>query len=150
MYHCAYSYFNMPNYIYLSRFKLFKPEIKQKTRKITSRKCRVAEFWWHCKPIDKDCWNLAAESCTVSVFKIQRYASGQPQSTRTAGTVNHWQHPLPRQTSTRPGKILSGIISSLSFTLFQWWAKWRLSTFDLYPWGEGHGVQGQICDISRP
>ncbi len=32
----------------------------------------------------------------------------------------------------------------------QWWAKWRLSTFDLYPWGEGHGVQGQICDILRP
>ncbi len=31
-----------------------------------------------------------------------------------------------------------------------WWAKWRLSTFDLYPWGEGHGVQGQICDILRP
>ncbi len=31
----------------------------------------------------------------------------------------------------------------------QWWAKWRLSTFDLYPWGEGHGVQGQICDILR-
>ncbi len=24
----------------------------------------------------------------------------------------------------------------------QWWAKWRLKTFDLYPWGEGHGVQG--------
>ncbi len=22
---------------------------------------------------------------------------------------------------------------------WQWWAKWRLSTFDLYPWGEGHG-----------
>ncbi len=32
----------------------------------------------------------------------------------------------------------------------QWWAKWRLSTFDLYPWGEGHGVQGQICNILRP
>ncbi len=32
----------------------------------------------------------------------------------------------------------------------QWWAKWRFSTFDLYPWGEGHGVQGQICDILRP
>ncbi len=32
----------------------------------------------------------------------------------------------------------------------QWWAKWWLSTFDLYPWGEGHGVQGQICDILRP
>ncbi len=32
----------------------------------------------------------------------------------------------------------------------QWWAKWRYSTFDLYPWGEGHGVQGQICDILRP
>jgi hypothetical protein len=29
----------------------------------------------------------------------------------------------------------------------QWWAKWRLSTLDLYPWGKGHGVQGQICDI---
>ncbi len=29
-------------------------------------------------------------------------------------------------------------------------AKWRLSTFDLYTWGEGHGVQGQICDILRP
>ncbi len=27
----------------------------------------------------------------------------------------------------------------------QRWAKWRLSTFDLYP-----GVQGQICDILRP
>ncbi len=23
-------------------------------------------------------------------------------------------------------------------------------TFELYPWGEGHGVQGQICDILRP
>jgi hypothetical protein len=22
--------------------------------------------------------------------------------------------------------------------------------FDLYPWGEGHGVQGQICYILRP
>ena len=22
--------------------------------------------------------------------------------------------------------------------------------FDLYPGGEGHGVQGQICDILRP
>ncbi len=32
----------------------------------------------------------------------------------------------------------------------QWWAKWRISTFDLYPGGEGHGVQGQICDILRP
>ncbi len=32
----------------------------------------------------------------------------------------------------------------------QWWAKWQLSTFDLYPWGEGHGLQGQICDILRP
>ncbi len=32
----------------------------------------------------------------------------------------------------------------------QWWAKWRLSTFNLYPWGEGHGVQGLICDILRP
>ncbi len=32
----------------------------------------------------------------------------------------------------------------------QWWAKWRLSTFDLYLWGEGHGVQGQIYDILRP
>ncbi len=32
----------------------------------------------------------------------------------------------------------------------QWWAKWRLSTYDLNPWGEGHGVQGQICDILRP
>ncbi len=32
----------------------------------------------------------------------------------------------------------------------QWWAKWRSSTFDLYPGGEGHGVQGQICDILRP
>ncbi len=31
----------------------------------------------------------------------------------------------------------------------QWWAKWRLSTFDLYPWGEGHEVQGQKCDILR-
>ncbi len=30
------------------------------------------------------------------------------------------------------------------------WAKWRLSTFDLYPGGEGNGVQGQICDILRP
>jgi hypothetical protein len=29
-------------------------------------------------------------------------------------------------------------------------AKWRLWTFDLYPWGEGHGVQVQICDILRP
>ncbi len=35
-------------------------------------------------------------------------------------------------------------------SLRQWWAKWRLSTLDLYPWGEGHGVQGQICDILRP
>ncbi len=35
-------------------------------------------------------------------------------------------------------------------TYSQWWAKWRLSTFDLYPWGEGHGVQGQICNILRP
>ncbi len=25
-----------------------------------------------------------------------------------------------------------------------------ITTFDLYPWGEGHGVQGQICDILRP
>ncbi len=24
------------------------------------------------------------------------------------------------------------------------------STFDPYPWGEGHGGQGQICDILRP
>jgi hypothetical protein len=32
----------------------------------------------------------------------------------------------------------------------QWWAKWRLSTFDLYPWGKGHGVQGQIYDFLRP
>jgi hypothetical protein len=24
------------------------------------------------------------------------------------------------------------------------------STFDLYPGGKGHGVQGQICDILRP
>ncbi len=32
----------------------------------------------------------------------------------------------------------------------QWWAKWRLSTFDLYPWGKGNGMQGQICDILRP
>ncbi len=32
----------------------------------------------------------------------------------------------------------------------QWWANWRISTFDLYPGGEGHGVQGQICDILRP
>ncbi len=32
----------------------------------------------------------------------------------------------------------------------QCWAKWPLSTFDLYPWGEGHGVQGQICEILRP
>ncbi len=32
----------------------------------------------------------------------------------------------------------------------QWWAKWRFSTFDLYPWGEAHGVQVQICDIRRP
>jgi hypothetical protein len=31
-----------------------------------------------------------------------------------------------------------------------WWAKWRLSTFDLDPWGERHGVQGQICGILRP
>ncbi len=31
----------------------------------------------------------------------------------------------------------------------QRWAKWRLSTFDLYPGGEGHRVQGQICDILR-
>ncbi len=34
--------------------------------------------------------------------------------------------------------------------IWQWWAKWRLSTFDLYPWGEGNGAQGQICDILRP
>jgi hypothetical protein len=34
--------------------------------------------------------------------------------------------------------------------ILQWWAKWRLSTFDLYHWGEGHDVQGQICDILRP
>ncbi len=32
----------------------------------------------------------------------------------------------------------------------QRWAKWRLSTFDLYPGGEGHGMQGQICDILTP
>ncbi len=32
----------------------------------------------------------------------------------------------------------------------QRWAKWRLSTFDLYPGGEGHCVQRQICDILRP
>ncbi len=32
----------------------------------------------------------------------------------------------------------------------QRWAIWRLSTFDLYPGGVGHGVQGQICDILRP
>ncbi len=37
-----------------------------------------------------------------------------------------------------------------AITKKQWWAKWRFSTFDLYPWGEGHGVQGQICDILRP
>ncbi len=31
----------------------------------------------------------------------------------------------------------------------QRWAKWRLSSFDLYPGGGGggHGMQGQICDI---
>ncbi len=34
--------------------------------------------------------------------------------------------------------------------LLQWWAKWRLSTFDHYPGGEGHGVQEQICDILWP
>ncbi len=34
-------------------------------------------------------------------------------------------------------------------TCEQWWAKWRISTFDLYPWGKGHGVQGQICDNLR-
>jgi hypothetical protein len=28
--------------------------------------------------------------------------------------------------------------------------KMTISTFDLYPGGEGHGVQGQICDILRP
>ncbi len=32
----------------------------------------------------------------------------------------------------------------------QWWAKWRLSTFDLTLGGGGHGVQGQIYDILRP
>ncbi len=41
-------------------------------------------------------------------------------------------------------------VNSMNFHSTQWWAKWRLSTFDLYPWGEGHGVQGQICDILRP
>ncbi len=34
--------------------------------------------------------------------------------------------------------------------LVQWWAKWRLSTFDLDPSGEGHGVQEQICVILIP
>jgi hypothetical protein len=32
----------------------------------------------------------------------------------------------------------------------QRWAKGRLSTFDLYPGGGGHGVQGQICHILTP
>jgi hypothetical protein len=32
----------------------------------------------------------------------------------------------------------------------QWWAKWRLSTFDLYPWGEWQGGYRKICDILRP
>ncbi len=53
----------------------------------------------------------------------------------------------------RPGNV-SPEISSLEWRwpwpYVQRWAKWRLSIFDLYPRGEGHGVQGQMCDILRP
>ncbi len=50
--------------------------------------------------------------------------------------------------ATASGKWTSLFPSFVSS--WQRWAKWRLSTFDLYPGGEGHGVQGQICDILRP
>jgi hypothetical protein len=46
--------------------------------------------------------------------------------------------------------LVSGSFRRLPQAYIQWWAKLRFSTFDLYPWGEGHGVQGQICDILRP
>ncbi len=45
--------------------------------------------------------------------------------------------------------VLESYFTSISGLGGQWWAKLRLSTFDLYPWREGHGVQGQICDILR-
>ncbi len=48
--------------------------------------------------------------------------------------LNGWTIPLINFVTTPP----------------QWWAKWRLSTFNLYPREEGHGVHGQICDILRP
>jgi hypothetical protein len=55
-----------------------------------------------------------------------------------------------------PGSLLSFTASFFWATApselccTQRWAKWRLSSIDLYPGGEGHGVQGQICDILRP
>jgi hypothetical protein len=65
--------------------------------------------------------------------------------------IKRWHLRSSPQNSTVLDEIKSSLllfdINSKPF--IQWWAKWRLSTFDLYPWGEGHGVQGQICDIRR-
>ncbi len=49
-----------------------------------------------------------------------------------------------------PSENMKGAWMYLWDSYWQWWAKWRLSTFDLYPWRERHEVQGQICDILRP
>ncbi len=54
------------------------------------------------------------------------------------------------QSKTGGWRSMTGDLRSMREGKTQWWAKWRISTFDLDPWGEGHGVQGQICDILRP
>ncbi len=53
-----------------------------------------------------------------------------------------------RKTQKEPAKCVYRVGSTLLPVVN--WRLSQLSTFDLYPGGEGHGVQGQICDILRP
>ncbi len=75
-------------------------------------------------------------------------AQGWPHRCCWLGQLVCGQHDLRMSCEASSWKL--GQLWSVNMCFRQWWAKWRLSTFDLYPWGEGHGVQGQICDILRP
>ncbi len=65
-------------------------------------------------------------------------------------TASIWTRLYSATIQTKPMLVRTTTLVIAWRSETQWWEKWQLSTFDLDPSGEGHGVQGQICDILRP
>jgi hypothetical protein len=107
----------------------------------------------YCDMMHSSTLHPCEPSCTLLRFAASSWATVHPYELRCislsyrrnqSGTSIKRSSPLPECYATR-----LRLFTSVSYK-FQRWAKWRLSTFDLYTgvgWGGGHEVQGQVCEI---